>query len=249
MFGDISLALLVSSFIAGIVMYLAPCTLPLVPAVFSFVSGVSLEDSTSFKKYRGKVVGHTLLFVFGFSLVFIILGGLAAQLGSFVDRVILTRMAGIVLIAFGFLMIGLRLPFVSQDFTLKLPSFLRKPGKFSALLLGVVFGLGWTPCAGPIVGSILTVAAIEGGFKGVFLLTIFSLGLTIPFLITAYFLGSAGRLLNLISRYVKYVYMFSGILLILFGVLLATNNFRLLLTWGFYLLRFINYQDLLLRFI
>lgn len=249
MFGDISPALMVSSFIAGIVMYIAPCTLPLVPAVLSFISGVSLGDSTSFKKYRGKVVGHTLLFVLGFSLVFIILGGLAAQLGSFVDRIILTRIAGIVLIAFGLLMVGLRFPFVSQDLTFKLPPFLRRPGRISALLLGVVLGLGWTPCAGPVVGTILTVAALEGGLKGVFLLTIFSLGLTIPFLITAYFLGSIGPLLKIISRYVKYVYMFSGALLVAFGALLATNNFGLLLTWGFYLLRFINYENLLFRFI
>ena len=249
MFGDISLPLIISSFFAGIVMFLAPCTLPLVPAVLSFVSGVSLEDGTSFKKYRRRVVVHTLLFVFGFSLVFIILGGLAAQLGSFIDRVLLTRIAGVVLIAFGILMIGLRLPLVSNDLTLKLPQFLRKPGKFSAFLLGLVFGVGWTPCAGPVVGTILTVAAIEGGFKGVFLLTIFSLGLAIPFAITAYFLGSIGPLLQMISRYTKYVYMFSGVLLILFGILLATNNFGLLLTWGFSLLRFLNYEELLKRFI
>jgi len=249
MIGDISLPLIISSFFAGIVMFIAPCTLPLVPAVLSFVSGVSLEDGTSFKKYRGKVVLHTLLFVIGFSLVFIILGGLAAQIGSYIDRVLLTRVAGVVLIAFGFLMIGLRLPIVSNDLVVKLPLFLRKPGKFSSFLLGLVFGVGWTPCAGPVVGTILTVAAIEGGIKGVFLLTIFSLGLTIPFLITAYFLGSIGPLLNLISRYVKYVYMFSGVLLILFGVLLATNNFGLLLRWGFRLLRIFNYEGILMKFI
>lgn len=249
MFGDISIPLIVSSFLAGIVMFLAPCTLPLVPTVLSFVSGVSLEDGTSFKRYRRRVVVHTLLFVFGFSLVFIVLGGLAAQLGSFVDRVLLTRVAGVILIAFGFLMVGTKLPFISNDLTFRLPQFLRKPGKFSAFLLGLVFGVGWTPCAGPVVGTILTVAAIEGGFKGVFLLTIFSLGLAIPFAITAYFLGSIGPLLQMVSRYTKYVYMFSGVLLILFGILLVTNNFSLLLTWGFKFLSIFNYEEFLFKFL
>src|SRR3989338_2661689 len=120
---DISLPFIAASFIAGVIMFLAPCTLPLVPAVLSFISGISFQKSPdAFRAYRMRVLVHTLFFIVGFSLVFILLGVLAVKISSFIDRALLIRVAGIILFVFGLLVLGAKAPFFSRNFIPRLPA-------------------------------------------------------------------------------------------------------------------------------
>src|SRR3989338_11533850 len=119
---DISLPFIAASFIAGVIMFLAPCTLPLVPAVLTFISGISFEKTPdAFRAYRKRVLLHTLFFIGGFSLVFILLGVLAVKISPFVDRALLIRVAGIILFTFGLLVLGAKAPFFSRNFSPRLP--------------------------------------------------------------------------------------------------------------------------------
>lgn len=246
------LSLVIPSFFAGLITFLAPCTLPLVPGYLGFISGVSsseLQDPAKAKKAKGKIFLNGIFYVIGFSAVFIILGsllGLGGQaLGQY--RIWLSRVGGVFVIIFGLYMLGiLKISFLSAEKTFN-PSKIVKPGNpLSSFLFGAAFAFGWTPCVGPVLGAILTLAASSATvFSGAFLLSIFSLGLAVPFLVIALFIGSASDYLIRASKYLKAISIIGGIFLILLGLLLITSKFSFWILYAYKFFDFINYQSIL----
>lgn len=248
----VEFSLIIPAFIAGILTFLAPCTLPLVPGYLGFISGVSLEDlndPTKTKRARWKIFLNGLFFIIGFSAIFILLGTLAGLGGRalFAYRIWLSRIGGIFVIIFGLFMLNLlKIPLLSQEVRIKTPNLFKRGKALNSLVLGSAFGLGWTPCVGPILGSVLTLAAAgETVGQGAFLLSVFSLGLAIPFLIIALGIGSASAYLNKISKYLNIISAIGGIFLIFLGILLFTNKLGVWIAYFYQWFNFINYDRLL----
>lgn len=245
-------SLIIPSFIAGILTFLAPCTLPLVPGYLGFISGASLDDLKDPEKAgkaRKKIFLNGLFFVIGFSLVFIVLGSLAGFAGrSLIQyRFWLSRIGGVFVIVFGLFMMGvLKLPFLTKERQLHVPSIFQRGKPFNSFILGFAFALGWTPCVGPILGSILTLAAVSSTVgQGAILLAVFSLGLAVPFLIIAVGIGWASQHLNKISKYLNAISFIGGIFLVFLGILLVTNSFAVWISYFYRFFSFINYDSLL----
>jgi len=228
---DISLAL---AALAGLASFLSPCVLPVVPAYLSFITGASFEELTAARPegedLRGnspEVLRHGILFVLGFSLIFILTGGVAGFLGNFLTYYSKTfqMIGGGFLILFGILLLGI-LPFawMNREWRMHLRS--RPAGNVGTVFAGMAFGFGWTPCIGPILGGILTLAAAgEAPLRGMALLTAYSAGLAIPFLLAAVgisrFIGFQKR----IGPWLLPIQRVSGVILILLGILLMTGEF------------------------
>ena len=224
---------LIAAFVAGFLSFVSPCVLPLIPGYISFVSGVSVEEmrgdappATS----RVQVFITSLAFVIGFSLVFIALGASATAIGKFLfaKLPLLSKIAGVILIIFGLHTMGVfRLAFLETE---KRVHAQRKPaGPLGAMLVGIAFAFGWTPCIGPILGGILAIAGSRNSVgEGITLLAVYSLGLGIPFLLTSLainrFFGAAKR----IRRYYHAIELTSGALLIVIGVLILTGQLTLI---------------------
>lgn len=222
------------AFAAGLLSFLSPCVLPLIPSYVTFITGMSLDELTDAEgereRVRRAVLVHGMLFVLGFTIVFVILGASATFLGSlfaYASRWV-ERVGGVLLIAFGLYLLGaLRLPGAGREWRVHLGD---KPlGYLGTVLVGVTFGAGWTPCIGPVLGGILTLAATSGSVGGgVALLLVYSAGLAVPFLLAALllqrFLGSMRR----IGPWLPWVSRISGILLLVLGVLMLTGSFTTL---------------------
>ncbi len=233
------LTLAPAAFLAGLLMFLAPCTLPIVPGYIAFISGTSAGDA--YRKtgsgVKGRVVINAVAFVLGFSVVFILLGTFAAAAGSVLGpwKDTLARAAGGIIIIFGLTMLGVvRIPVLSQERRMALPHFLSLGKPHSSLLIGALFALGWSPCIGPILGSILLFASTSAtAGQGALLLTIFSLGLGLPFIATALLLNEAGVLIARYSKFVSVLSIIGGVILIALGILMLFGSMSLLVTWGF----------------
>lgn len=223
-----------SALLGGLLTFLAPCTLPLIPAYIGFLGGSSgsgkLHDSA---QLRRRIHVNALLFVLGFSLIFVLFGLVSGALGKFLilHRAIISSIGGIFVIGFGLIMLGY-IPFPNLFARVGLPSWLH-PGKpFSAFLLGLLFALGWSPCLGPILGTILLLAGSSGtALYGGYLLAVYSLGLAIPFLLVAVLYGSAFTYIAPLARYLPLIEKSAGVLLIFIGFLLLIGNFGLLNVW------------------
>ena len=219
---------LLAAFAAGFLSFVSPCVLPLIPGYISFVSGVSVDEMRSDAApaaSRLQIFGTSLAFVLGFSLVFIALGASATVVGKFLFArlPLFSKIAGLVLIVFGLHTMGaFRLAFLESE---KRVHQQRKPaGPLGAMLVGIAFAFGWTPCIGPILGGILAIAGSKNSVsEGVVLLAVYSLGLGIPFLLTSLainqFLGAAKR----IRKHYHAIELASGALLIAIGVLIFTG--------------------------
>ncbi len=220
------------AFSAGVFSFLSPCVLPLVPSYISFVAGMSLQELEQGKegKIRRAIFVNAVLFILGFSMVFIALGASFSFLGQFLlGSIDLFRKAGgILIILFGLLIAGvLKVPFLMRERRLQLQE--RPGGYLGAVLVGAAFGAGWIPCVGPILGSILTLAGTsDTAGRGVALLSAYSLGLAIPFLLSALALNSFNRFLQRFRPYMHVVEVAAGLLLVLIGVLLLTGYLTLL---------------------
>ncbi len=218
------------AFVGGLLSFLSPCVLPLVPSYLGFVTGFTLDEMTDRRKMA---MVHATLFVLGFSLVFILLGASATALGRALNHYQewVTRIGGVLIIFFGLYLLGvIKLGFLGQEQRAHLD---RKPvGYLGSVLVGIAFGAGWTPCIGPILGGILTLAASQGDFQqGMVLLGWYSLGLAVPFLAAAWAVES---FLNVFQRYRKHmvwVQRISGGLLLLVGLLMISGQFTRLATW------------------
>jgi len=246
------LSLVVPAFIAGLLTFLAPCTLPLVPGYLGFISGVSaqdLQDPLKAKSARRKIFLNGLLFIIGFSAVFILFGTVAGFFGQalFQYRIWLSRIGGVFVIFFGLFMLNiLKIPFLSKEIQIKTPAIFANGKPVNSLIFGAAFGFGWTPCVGPILGSILTLAAASAtALQGAFLLSVFSFGLAIPFLAIAAGIGSASSHIAKISKYLNIVSMIGGVFLIFLGILLFTNNLGVWIGYFYQWFGFINYDRLL----
>lgn len=205
------------------------------PAYFSFITGVSLEDLTGEgdKKLRKKILFSTLLFVFGFSFIFILLGASASYLGGLIYRYkkFIIILGGVLIIIFGIHLIGIfRIRYLHYDKRIHLGN---KPLHFlGSFIVGMAFGAGWSPCIGPILGSMLIIAGSkETVWQGILLLSVYSVGLAIPFIILSVFINFLLRIFYRITPIMKYINGVAGILLILVGILLISNNLPLLSIW------------------
>ena len=224
---------LLAAFAAGFLSFVSPCVLPLIPGYISFVSGVSVEEmraDAAPATSRLQVFGTSLAFVIGFSLVFIALGASATALGKFLfaKLPLLTKIAGAILIVFGLHTMGVfRLAFLDTE---KRVHAQRKPaGPLGAMLVGVAFAFGWTPCIGPILGGILAIAGSKNTVsEGITLLAVYSLGLGIPFLLTSLAINQFFTAAKRIRRYYHAVEVASGALLIVIGVLIVTGQLTII---------------------
>jgi cytochrome c-type biogenesis protein len=225
---------LLVAFSVGMLSFLSPCVLPLVPSYVTFVTGMSLDELTGEnaerERVRRAVIVHSLLFIAGFTLVFVILGASATFLGSLFSYASrgLERVGGLLLIVFSLYLLGLiRIPGASREWRVHLGD---KPvGYLGTVLVGVTFGAGWTPCIGPVLGSILTMAATSGSVaEGTGLLLVYSIGLAIPFLLAAlllrHFLGGMKR----IGPWLPWLTRLSGVVLLVMGLLMVTGRFTML---------------------
>jgi len=228
---DVTLLLAIS---AGVVSFLSPCVLPLVPAYVTFITGASLDQLTGEEaKPPSGVMRHALLFVGGFSLVFILMGGSAGFLGGFLLHYsrAFEVVGGVFLVLFGVLLLEVvRVPWANRDWRVHLRS--RPAGNVGSAVAGMAFGFGWTPCIGPILGGILTLAAAgEEPVRGMVLLGGYSLGLAVPFLLAAVGLSRFLGVRRRVGPWLPWIQRGSGVVLVLLGVLLVTGDFTRLAAW------------------
>ncbi len=225
---------LIAAFAAGFLSFISPCVLPLIPGYISFVSGASLEEMRAGQgAARQQMLLRSLAFVIGFSLVFIALGASATAIGRFIfdKQPLLSKIAGAVIIVFGLHMMGVfRLAFLDYD---KRAQTTRKPaGPLGALLVGIAFAFGWTPCIGPILAGILVVAASKETIgEGVLLLAIYSLGLGVPFLLTSLAIDRFFSVAAAIRRHYHAIELTSGGLLVAIGVLIFTGQLTVIVRY------------------
>ena len=222
------------AFIAGIISFLSPCVLPLVPGYISFLSGLSLEElkqGSDRKKILKKAGLTSIFFVIGFSIVFISLGASASFIGKFlvIHAKILAKIAGVAIIILGLHLLGLiKINVLNINKGMRFGKL--SPGLLSAFIIGLAFAFGWTPCIGPILAGILTLAATQGTIaRGMMLLGAYSLGLGIPFIITGFSVGVFASFFERYKRFIRFGEIFAGILLIGVGLLIFFGNLSVLL--------------------
>jgi len=235
---DISLYM---TFAAGLISFLSPCVLPLVPGYLSYISGVSFteirdkqQNRTLQSKGKSAVLLNSALFVLGFSIVFILMGASATWLGALLSTRIslLSKFAGLVIIFFGIYKMGLiRAHFFYKDARFEIKN--RKFGYLGAVIIGAAFAFGWTPCIGPILAGVLTYAGtLEKVNQGVLLLLVYSLGLGLPFLLTALAINHFRRFFDRMKKYMHLLEVASGAVMVVLGLLIFTN--KLILIPGYF---------------
>ena len=219
------------SILAGLISFLSPCVLPIVPPYLAYMSGISLDSSA--EKSNLKVVTVAAFFVMGLSTVFLILGVAASSFGILLlgYRDLLTTLAGLLIMCFGLHFLGIvRIPLLNREVRFDVGD---KGGSFfGAYLLGLAFAFGWTPCIGPQLGAILSLAASEASlYKGMILLGFYALGLGIPFLIVAAFLSKMGNMLLVFKQNFELIERVMGLLLWTVGLLMLSGGFTDLSFW------------------
>jgi cytochrome c-type biogenesis protein len=228
--------------VAGVVSFLSPCVLPLIPGYISMLSGASIEElkSGADATLAGRILRNSVSFVIGFSTVFIALGASATWVGNFLlaRRTIFNIVAGILIIIFGLHLTGLvKIPLLYRE--ARIDTGAPRRGLAGSFLLGFAFAFGWTPCIGPILTGILALAATRDTvFQGMFLLAIYSAGLAIPFLLTGLGLSQFLKFYGGFRKHLQVVEVASGVLLIAIGLLMAFNKFTVLSGYLTFLNRF-----------
>ena len=234
---------LLTAAVAGLISFLSPCVLPLIPGYISFISGISLQDlkgtDRSFEVSRRAFVS-SLWFVLGFSAVFIALGASATVVGTLLLQKLqlLKQVAGVLIILLGLHLIGiLRIPFLQYEKKLEVGQ--RPLTALGAFLVGAAFAFGWTPCIGPILAGILALASTQETIaQGMGLLAVYSVGLGIPFLLTSLGVGAFFRFFSRFRRYLRIVEIASGFLLVAIGILIFTDRLAGLAQYLTFLNRF-----------
>jgi len=218
------------AFSAGLLSFLSPCVLPLIPSYVTFITGLSFEDVT---KSRRTALVHSLLFILGFTLIFLALGAVATGFGRMLlaNRFWLSRIGGSLVIVFGLYLLGvLNIGFLGQERRVHLHD---KPlGYLGTVMVGVAFGAGWSPCIGPILGAILTYTASQADLtRGLTLLLAYSMGLAIPFLVAALAVERFLAVFAKMRSQMVWVQRIAGVLLIGVGLLMVTNYLSILSNW------------------
>ncbi|MFI5252063.1 MAG: cytochrome c biogenesis CcdA family protein [Bacteroidota bacterium] len=219
---------IVTAFIFGVISFISPCVLPIVPGYISFISGVSFEemnDGVSWKNARKRVLANSLFFVLGFSVVFIMMGASASAIGQFLREQlrIISKVAGVLIFIFGLHMAGIfKIGFLNYE--KRFHSSAKPIGFLGSFLVGLAFAFGWTPCIGPILAGILTIAAQQSTVgKGIILLAFYSAGLGIPFFLTGMSITAFYKVFNKFKMHLHKVEIVGGVLLMGVGILIFTN--------------------------
>jgi cytochrome c-type biogenesis protein len=225
-----SLLALVSTFSAGLVSFVAPCTLPLVPAYLAYaggLAGMDLTDAATRQRARGRLLAGTLLFVLGFGVVFVLLGIAAGGIGHAVHSwgMAVQVVGGLLLVVFGLILAGvLRLPGANRNYRFEMPRRMRTLGLVAAFPFGVIFGIGWTPCVGPFLGTALSLAAVSTqAVQGAILLAAYALGLGVPFLVVALAWASYPGLALGLGRFGAASSRVAGLIIAALGIVVATG--------------------------
>lgn len=223
--------------LAGLASFLSPCVLALVPAYIGYLGGRSVTPSGQVVDNRWVTFTHGVAFVFGFSLVFILLGAAASAIGSLLYdlRGWLARIGGAIVVVFGLHTMGvINIPFLDYD-TRRQAAPNPSLGYLSSALMGVFFSAGWAPCVGPVLGAVLTLALNSADLSlGVVLLTAYSVGLAIPFLLAALGIGRVAELMRRHGKLVHYLSIATGALLVVIGILLFSGTLQQLARFGFF---------------
>lgn len=225
------LAGLVTAFVAGVVSFVSPCVLPLIPGYLSFMTGLSTAELAGDERRNSDVMVPALLFVVGFSIVFVGLGASASVLGQFLTqyRGVIEKAAGIAVVLFGVLMLGvIKIPGLYGEARFDLARS-KRFGRGAGVVMGMAFAAGWTPCVGPILASILALASSTGDVaRGAALLFAYSMGLGVPFLLVALLFGRVRPLLHWLNRHALVINRVAGVVLIAVGLLIFSGKFTLI---------------------
>ncbi|MBI5375436.1 MAG: cytochrome c biogenesis protein CcdA [Candidatus Schekmanbacteria bacterium] len=223
-----------TAFVAGILSFVSPCVLPLVPAYISFVSGMIAGNGDEPEKRRGTTwitFINSLAFVAGFSIVFVILGASATFLGSFLGSkvTLVSQIAGAIIVIFGLHTMGV-FRIKALDIEKRFNIGKKRVGVLGSLLVGFAFAFGWTPCIGPVLGAILALASAQDSVKeGMVLLSFYSAGLGIPFLLTSLGINQFFRFFGKVKKHFRTIEIVAGVFLVVVGLLIMTNNFQKLI--------------------
>ena len=223
------------AFLAGLVSFVSPCVLPLVPAYLSLLTGSSLEELQAQETraaLRRVAVGHALAFIAGFTIVFVALGLTASAIGGVLNanRVLIAQIGGCIVVILGLQMMGmLRIPFLMMDTRVHLQRERRT--YWTSGLVGIAFAAGWSPCIGPILAGILAIASQQHNTEAAFLLLVYSLGLAVPFFLTALAIGAVLPVLNRVKRFLPAIEFAAGLFLVAVGLVLVNNAFLTVAGW------------------
>ena len=236
------------AFGAGVVSFFAPCVVPLLPAYIGYVTGVSLNElkEKGYAPFRKKLLVSSVLYILGFSIVFVLLGTAAASVGSAFRRYdfLIQRVGGLIILILGLEFAGiLHLPFLAREKKFQLPSWTEKLGYSRAFFVGIVFATAWTPCVGAVLGSILALAAVTGtAVQGATMLFVYSLGISIPFMVVSFTLASAPKYLSFITKHIGTISKTAGFILAALGILLLTDTYKFLNSFLFEIAFKLGYQ-------
>lgn len=216
------------AFGAGFISFFSPCILPLIPAYIMYITGVDVEEDLSRKRLIA--LNRTLFFVLGFTIIFMLMGTSASFLGKLFirNKSLFSKVSGIVIIIFGLNMMGiLKIAFLNVERRVKAPK--KITNGLSSTVMGMAFAAGWTPCFGPTLGAILMYAGgTETVSKGVFLLLVYSIGMGIPFILTALFINVFTKFLDKADRVLKYIPIISGLIMVVFGALIYFDKLMII---------------------
>lgn len=218
---------LLIAFLAGIFSFLSPCVLPIVPGFISYILGKSFSDIRNISQINQlKLMPLILLFIFGFSLVFVIMGASIDYFSDliYIHKKTLNYLSGILITFLGLYFIRIiKIPFLDTERKIRLDNFQNKP--FFPFIIGIAFAFGWSPCIGPILGSVLAIA-INDTVNGTLLLSIYSLGLALPFIVVGLLLTKLILLIKSLNQYVRYYQTITGLILIITGVLIFNGSIQ-----------------------
>ena len=230
----LTFSVLFFSLFMGLISFASPCILPLIPSYVSYITGISydeLVDRESRSKNLNRTLLHSLAFVLGFTVIFVLLGATASLAGNVLSQHLdaIRIVGGVLVIIMGvFVMDVVNIPFLQREARLQFKN--RPAGYVGTLLVGMIFGAGWTPCTGPFLGSVLALAMETATLgRGMALLTLYSLGLGIPFILSALAISAFLSSFNKLKRHFRAVKITSGVVLIIMGILLITDKMTILI--------------------
>lgn len=219
--------LFIPVFLEGLASFLSPCVLPLIPAYMTYLTGQSMEAMTQDQKSHKTLIINSLAFILGFTIVFVLMGAAATKIGSYLLRHqhLIRRISAVLIIFFGLFHADL-IPVRFLNYERRLQVNMKKQGIFTSLLIGMGFSIGWTPCIGPILTSVLLIAAnTQTLASGMLLLAVYALGLGLPFFLLAVGIRYLSKYFNLLNRHIGVIKRVSGIILIIIGIMIYFNLF------------------------